>query len=61
MSQDRLKPGDITPVSGQYRVVGPRGGDKGREITSTEGNPLPPTNEAGLRYELTDPTKHKQK
>lgn len=55
-----LKPGTSTPKSGQYAVVGPRGGDKGREITSTKGNPLPPTQKPGNGYKLVDPTKHKK-
>ncbi len=60
MSSDNLyKPGETTPVSGQYEVTGPRGGSKGIEVTSTKGNPLPPTSEPGLRYQLVDSTKHK--
>lgn len=55
-----LKPGTPAPKSGQYGVVGPRGGDKGREVTSTQGNPLPPTQKPGEGYKLVDPTKHKK-
>lgn len=58
-SKNLHKPGEITPVSGQYEVTGPRGGSKGIEVTSTKGKPLPPTSESGLRYRLVDPTKHK--
>ncbi|HHY95081.1 MAG TPA: hypothetical protein GX513_08745 [Firmicutes bacterium] len=54
------KPGEKAPTSGQYRVVGPRGGDTGREVTSVEGEPLPPTEKPGQKYILTDPTKHKK-
>lgn len=57
---DKLTPGTPTPQSGQYGVVGPRGGDKGREVTSTKGNPLPPTQKPGEGYKLVDPTKHKK-
>jgi hypothetical protein len=53
-----LSPGDPTPRSGQYEIVGPRGGHTGKERTSTRGNPLPPTPEAGQGYRLVDPTKH---
>lgn len=53
-----LRPGNITPESGQYEEVGPRGGHTGHEVTSTEGNPLPPTQESGHGYILVDPTKH---
>ena len=54
----KLSPGTRAPKSGQYKVVGPRGGDKGREVTSTKGNPLPPTQNPGEGYILVDPTKH---
>jgi hypothetical protein len=57
---DKLNPGTPTPKSGQYGVVGPRGGDKGREVTSTKGNPLPPTQKPGDGYVLKDATKHKK-
>lgn len=53
-----LNPGDKTPRSGQYEIVGPRGGQTGKERTSTKGNPLPPTPKAGQGYRLVDPTKH---
>lgn len=59
MSDKLHKPGETTPVSGQYELTGPRGGTKGQEITSTKGNPLPPTQEPNQRYKLVDPTKHK--
>lgn len=55
-----FKPGDITPRSGQYERVGPRGGRTGIEVTSTRGNPLPPTPQSGQGYRLVDPTKHKR-
>lgn len=62
MSDELYKPGEITPDSGQYQVVGPRGGDRGgQEVTSVEGNPLPPTSQPDLRYKLVDKTKHKNK
>ena len=53
-----LKPGQMAPKSGQYQQVGPRGG-KGREITSTKGDPLPPTTTPGSSHTLVDPTKNK--
>lgn len=37
-----LKPGQAAPRSGQYAVVGPRGGNTGREVTVTKGEPMPP-------------------
>jgi hypothetical protein len=53
------KPGQVTPKSGQYEIVGPRGGRTGEERTSVEGNRLPPTPEPGQGYILVDLTKHK--
>jgi hypothetical protein len=53
-----LKPGQATPASGQYEETGPRGGRTGHEVTSTKGNPLPPTSKAGNGYALVDRTKH---
>ncbi len=60
MDENLLKPGEKTPVSGQYELTGPRGGGTGQEITSTKGHPLPPTPKPDQRYKLTDETKHKK-
>ncbi len=57
---DILKPGEIAQKSGQYEIVGPRGGKTGEERTVTKGEPLPPTPEKGLGYVLVDKTKHKK-
>ena len=54
-----LKPGQTAPRSGQYAVVGPRGGNTGREVTVTKGEPMPPTQKPGQTYTLADPTKNK--
>jgi hypothetical protein len=52
-----LTPGTPAPGSGQYRIVGPRGGDRGgAERTSIQNNPLPPTPHAGDRYVYVDAT-----
>ncbi len=56
---DILRPGEKAPKSGQYEVVGPRGGGTGREVTAVAGKPLPPTARPGQGYRLADPTKHK--
>jgi hypothetical protein len=53
-----LKPGQTAPRSGQYGIVGPRGGDTGKERTVTRGEPMPPTPKLGQQYKLNDPTKH---
>lgn len=52
------KPGQTAPKSGQYGLVGPRGGDTGKERTVTKGEPMPPTPKSGMSYKLNDPTKH---
>ena len=56
-SKKPLKPGQKTPVSGQYREVGPRGGQTNNEITSVKGKPIPPTTQRGNSYVLADATK----
>jgi hypothetical protein len=53
-----FRPGQTAPSSGQYQQIGPHGG-KGREVTSTKGEPLPPTTKPGSTYTLVDPTKNK--
>jgi hypothetical protein len=59
--QPVLKPGELAPQSGQYEIVGPRGGRTGIERTVVEGEPLPPPLQRGQRYILVDPTKTKGK
>jgi hypothetical protein len=61
MSKKVLKPGDTTPASGQYEIIDEHGRRTGQEITSTKGNPLPPTPKPNQGLELVDPTKHKGK
>ncbi|MES2460830.1 MAG: hypothetical protein V4671_09610 [Armatimonadota bacterium] len=50
-----LKPGQTAPKSGQYTIVGPRGGN-GPERTVTKGEPMPPTPKPGSTYKIADPT-----
>lgn len=52
-----FRPGQTVPVSGQYPVLGPRGGATGQEVTSTKGEPFPPTPKAGMGYGKPDRTK----
>ena len=60
MENKLFKTGDKAPVSGQYEIVGPRGGErKGLEITMIKGNRFPPV-ENNCRYKLVDTTKHKK-
>ena len=54
-----LKPGQRAPESGQYEILGPRGGETGAERTVVKGEPLPPTPKKGETYILVDPTKTK--
>ena len=54
-----FKPGQTAPTSGQYGLLGPRGGKTGSERTVTKGEPLPPTPKPGMQYKMVDPTKHK--
>jgi hypothetical protein len=49
------KPGEPAPVSGEFEIVGPRGGDTGRERTSVQGRPLPPTPKSGQGYVIHRP------
>jgi hypothetical protein len=57
MSDDLLKPGQPAPMSAQYEIVGPRGGNAGgQERTVVQGRPLPPTPKPNQRYEPVDPT-----
>jgi len=52
------KPGEQVPKSGQYEIVGPRGGRTGVERTNVEGKVFGPTRQPGERYILVDPTRH---
>lgn len=58
MAKAPLTPGTPAPRSGQYQIIGPRGG-QGAERTSTQGNPLPPTPKPGSTYVLVDATRTK--
>lgn len=54
-----LKPGQKAPASGQYGVIGPRGGDLHKEVTVVKGEPMPPTQKPGQTYVMNDPTNNK--
>jgi len=53
----KFRPGQEAPFSGQYEMVGPRGGHIGIERTVVKGKPLPPTLSAGQVYKIVDKTK----
>ena len=49
-----IKPSQPAPFSGQFGVVGPKGGKTNQEITAIQGKPLPPTPKPGMGYVLND-------
>lgn len=59
MAKKIIKPGTPATQSGQYGVVGPKGGKTGAEVTVVKGEPLPPTPKPGMGFVLNDATKHK--
>ena len=61
MKPTTLKPGEESPRSGQYEIIGPRGGHTGDERTVVRGEPMPPTPGKGMGFILVDPTKHKRR
>ena len=61
MGSTTLKPGQKAPRSGQFEIVGPRGGHTGEERTIVRGEPMPPTPGKGMGYTLVDPTKHSRR
>ncbi|MDI6711022.1 MAG: hypothetical protein QME76_10155 [Bacillota bacterium] len=61
MSRKRHKPGELAPKSGQYEIVGPRGGTTGAERTVVREEPFPPTPKPGMTFTLVDPTKTRRK
>lgn len=58
MKNTFLKSGQKVIISGQYEVVGPRGGRTGHEVTLVKGEPAPPTMKSGQKMILVDKTKH---
>jgi hypothetical protein len=58
MAKKQYSSGETAPVSGQYQIIGPKGG-KGPERTIVKGEPLPPTPSKGSSYVLVDKTKTK--
>lgn len=53
----KYKPGQEAERSGQYAIIGKKGGDTGAERTVVRGEPFPPTPKSGMTYKLVDPTK----
>lgn len=60
MGKQEYKPGQAAPASGQYGVVGPRGGTSHQpEVTVPQGTKFPPTPKPGEGYVMNDPTHNK--
>jgi hypothetical protein len=59
MQKGDLKPGERAPRSGEYEVIGPRGGDTGKEVTGVKGKVLPPTERPGETYRMHRPAHNK--
>jgi hypothetical protein len=57
MKQVTYKPGQKVKKSGQYEIIGPRGGKTGEEVTSVRGEPFPSTPKKRQKYILVDKTK----
>jgi hypothetical protein len=56
------RPGEKANTSGQYEIVGPRGGKTSHgERTVVKGEPMPPTPKSGQKYRFVDKTKHSKK
>ena len=54
-----FKPGQVSSRSGQYEIIGPRGGRTGEERTIVKGEPFPPTPQSGQQNRPADLTKNK--
>lgn len=54
-----MKPGQKVKRSGQYEIIGPRGGRTGRERTLVKNETVPPTPKKNQTLRLVDPTKNK--
>jgi hypothetical protein len=52
-----LTPGTPAPRSGEYQIIGPRGG-LGDERTVVRNEPLPPTPTPGSTYKLVRPARN---
>ena len=59
MEKPVYRPGETAPKSGQYGIVGPKGGNTNKEVTVPKGNTLPPTPKPGQGYVINDLTHNK--
>lgn len=58
--RNTFKPGQKVPVSAQYAKIGASRHKTKKEITSVKGKKFPPAPRAGMKYKLTDRTRHKK-
>lgn len=58
MSGKKLTPGSKAPASGQYEIIGSRGGRTGVERTVVKGERLPPTPHPNEGFRIVDRTKN---
>mgnify|MGYP002352318596 CR=1 FL=1 len=58
MTKNTYKPGEKAPASGQYEIIGSRGGRTRQERTVTKNEPMPPTPKSGQKYIISDRTKN---
>lgn len=58
MAKGNYKPGTPAPKSAIYEQVGPRGGKTTEQATSTQGNPLPPTDKKGGTWKVVKEAHH---
>ena len=59
MGSKEYKPGQKAPASGQYEIIGPRGGHTGVERTVVKDEPLPPTPGRKQGYQIVDRTRNR--
>lgn len=51
MAKNSLKSGNTAPKSGDYKIVGPRGGTVKTGITMDKGEKMPPTPKPNQHFE----------
>ena len=58
-SGNNVKPGQTVPASGLYQIIGPRGGETGKERTMARGETAPPTPRPGESYRIAERARNK--
>jgi hypothetical protein len=56
-NNDHLKPGERIDRSGEYKEIGPRGGDRG-EVTLVRGKTAPPGQVPGSTFVMARPARN---